>query len=165
LDLSVLHGRLAIGTEEYQLQHLSFLEAAQFLSPTWLEQCFSFTVCRNPWDRLVSTFNWQGAQGSFRDFAQWASETVATGRELAGRNCHLRPQIDFIDTRLSFLGRFETLATDVQHIFAEIGLPSIELARSGATGRGHYADYYDDYTRDLVRRTYEADLDFFKYVF
>jgi chondroitin 4-sulfotransferase 11 len=164
-DLEVLHGRLVLGSEEYQMQHLSFTEMAQFVSADWLAGCFSFAFSRNPWDRLLSAYCWAGVAATFGEYVHWACEVVRTRQELAGRHCHLRPQVEFIDAPVSFVGRFESFARDVEVVFSRIGLKPRPILQSSATVHDCYSDYYTDETRKLVAKMYEADVDRFKYVF
>jgi len=69
---------------------------------------------------------------------------------------------------LDFLIRYENLQDDYTSVCARIGIPASQLpslkTRSRA-GRRHYSTYYDDRTRELVRKAYHRHIDHFGYRF
>ena len=66
---------------------------------------------------------------------------------------------------VDFVGRFENLTEDFRKICSSIGLTGVELKHQNKSARGHYQEYYDLETRDLVARHWERDIDLFKYSF
>jgi hypothetical protein len=168
LDLEVLMGRLILGDQEYQLQHLSFRDAAQFVSEELLRKSFTFSFVRNPWDRMVSEYFWRcgdGMQWEFEPFVDWVCDTANSREELEGRNCHFRPQVEFLDGAMSFLGRFERFHQDLNFVLAELGLDARDIPHERKIPRGKYRDYYSDRLQKRVGDTYECDIDTFKYTF
>jgi hypothetical protein len=171
LDLNILRGRLAIGKEEYQLQHLSIQEAFQFL-PSSAANCFAFAFVRNPWDRMVSEYFWQqyywpdgGGSGDFELFIDRACAIVNAREELEGRNCHYRPQIEFLGDKISFVGRFENFEADLRKVLTALGFEKIEMRHEYKTPHQCYRQYYNDTSQKRVARAYESDIDAFKYNF
>ena len=165
LDLDVLHGALVIGEEEYQLQHLSFLEASQFITKA-TGSTFAFTFVRNPWDRLISEYFWQGAAGEdFDTFVERACDIVIYRRELEGRNCHLRPQVEFLSEKISYVGRFEKFATDLRTVLSALRVVSHDIPHEYKTAHQHYSKYYSDRSRERVASVYESDIASLKYNF
>jgi chondroitin 4-sulfotransferase 11 len=167
LDLDVLHGALVLGNQEYQLQHLSFREASQFL-PKCTGNRFAFTFVRNPWDRMVSAYFWLGGRGiekEFEIFVDRACEIVNSRQELEGRNCHFRPQVEFLDAQIYFVGRFESFYSDLNKVLTELRVSARNIPHELKTSHGLYAKYYSDRLRKRVASTYESDIDAFKYTF
>ena len=168
LDLKVVMGRLVLSDQEYQLQHLSFREAAQFVSEELLARCFTFTFVRNPWDRMVSEYfwrrEWDDSTTEFELFVDRVCDIVAS-RQLAGTNCHFRPQVEFLDDKICFVGRFERFHADLNHVLAELQVGTSHIPHEMKTSHGLYAEYYSDRLRKRVASTYASDIDAFKYTF
>jgi hypothetical protein len=168
LDLQVLHGALLLGGQEYQLQHLSFREASQFLPTDLSTTSFTFTFVRNPWDRMVSEYFWRGGVGyeqEFDLFVERACEIVKSRQELEGRNCHYRPQVEFLDASIDFVGRFETFHSDLTGVLTKLQVITRDIPHEVKTSHRFYADYYSDRSQRRVASAYEADIDSLKYTF
>lgn len=168
LHWECLHGRLTLGSEEYQLQHLSYLEAAQFIPNSSLVGCFTFTIVRNPWDRIVSEYFWRGGDGAIENFTRFVKRVrnwVVQRHELIGRNCHLRPQVEFLDAPGLFVGRFENLNSDVGRICERLQLNGLDLPHEMKTGHRHYTQYYTDAARNCLEEAYGQDIEAFGYSF
>lgn len=142
---------------------------------------FKFTFVRNPWDRLVSAYSYLLAGGGgtphdldmqrsvapfdgFQDFVKsWLVETAC--RE----GVHLLTQTEFICLEdgtlgVDFVGRFETLAQDFEHVRDTLGIDA-DLAHLNASERSDYAAYYDAETRDIVADLYRKDIELLGYSF
>ena len=168
LHWDCLHGRLTLGSEEYQLQHLSYLEAVQFIPASSLVDCFTFTIVRNPWDRIVSEYFWRGGKGATEDFTRFVKkvkEEVVQRDELIGRNCHLRPQVEFLDAPGLFVGRFENLHSDIQRICERLQLENLDVPHAMRTKHQHYTQYYTDAARCWLEEAYGQDIEAFGYRF
>jgi chondroitin 4-sulfotransferase 11 len=168
LDLEVLRGRLVLGSQEYQLQHLSLREASQFLSEETLRTCFTFTFVRNPWDRLLSEYFSRGGSRTdekFDRFVDRACALVTSRQKLEGKNCHFRPQVEFLDDRMCFVGRFERFQVDLNQILNELRIETTDIPHERKTSHGFYAEYYNARSRRRVAITYEADIDALNYSF
>ena len=64
-----------------------------------------------------------------------------------------------------FVGRYETLAADVQKIAARIGIDGSNLPTLNRTPHDHYRTYYDTRTASLVADIYKDDIRAFDYQF
>lgn len=174
---------------------LAHLKASQYVAcghvtPEQFRGYFKFSFVRNPWDRVVSFYKYskRGRGLSFNTFLS---------RELVGREWHKRywfvgPQHEFLfDAQrtplVDFIGRFETLQADFDHVCRRIGIPPTALPhvnrsrglsplyplialRSLLSTRrarpvSRYAAYYDEASRRVVERLYEKDIEIFKYRF
>ena len=134
------------------------------------ERYFKFAFVRNPWDRLVSEY-------------EFLLERPAHGRharvkKLDGFRQFIEMQIprkDAYQTNMlcdrqgkllmDFVGKLENLQNDWQTVCERIGVPCQELQRRNATSHRHYQDYYDDESRQLVARHWAREIDLFGYSF
>jgi chondroitin 4-sulfotransferase 11 len=136
------------------------------------EKGLSFTVIRNPFDRMVSFFHWNeywkkngGQQSPPEDFPSWITRNMTLcleGRETAF-NRSLLYWID--DEPLDFIGRFENLQQEWERLLHALGSPPLPLLHTHTTQHGHYRDYYTPETRDLTTRAFQEDLHRFNYSF
>lgn len=134
------------------------------------KEYFCFTFVRNPWDLMVSEFLYRlktkgttaEIQPADADFQRKFKRFIRFGR---AQRYHRRPQHRFINERMDFIGRFESLEEDFYRISKRIGLGTLELPHSNPTSRGQYWDYYDDASRALVHKKFRRDIDQFGYTF
>ena len=151
------------------LQHLSVEGVKHHLVDATWEDCYFFSFVRNPWDRLVSFYEYSKAARADRtsihygkapldSFEQWFEETPAIDQLY-----YLRDRDGQIP--INFIGRFETLATDFAKVCADLGLPQASLAKLRASKRSDYRDYYDPEFKKKVAEKYAEEIEVFKYVF
>ena len=135
---------------------------------------FSFSVVRNPWDRMVSNFVFfcrsehrhlrrkqfaslhEGPVADFREFVEIASRR---------HNHHWQPQDLYVPESVDFVGKMEDLEAAVERICTAAGLPMKPVYRVNTTDHDHYSQYYDDTTRALVADHYRRNIERFGYVF
>lgn len=158
------------------LRHWTAVEKRDQLGPERWAKKFTFAFVRNPWDKVVSHYQYrietnqtEMGDGSL-GFKEWV--TLAYGerdpRYYNGPRWFM-PQVDWISdadgTRLvNFVGRFERLEADFDYVREQIGTGS-PLPHMKASSRGPYQDYYDDETREIIRRSFAPDLEAFGYDF
>lgn len=143
----------------------------QFGVQAWRE-LFTFTIVRNPFDRLVSlcAFLHRSSPGAldvdtFRAWVRAGARTDALGRVpvlYAGERTATHvcaPQTAYTsDVRCVLF--YEHLAAAMRELF------HVELARENASARGRdYRVYYDRATIDRAARMYKSDLDAYGYSF
>jgi len=166
-------------TKQIFNDHLTALEMRNFLGDRTWDNLFTFSVVRNPWDRLVSLYFYRKklknipAQWEFTDFARHL---------IAARSGTVHPALRYIPPRLTmseFLSdrhgnllvdrvvKFEDRTNGLFKIGRNIGLASLGLSSiNPASPKGvHYSSYYDAETRDLVARSYADDCRQFSYSF
>jgi chondroitin 4-sulfotransferase 11 len=162
------------------------------LAPAVFADYYKFAVVRNPWDRLLSDYNYQvrksrpadtklhlfDERGARRSFAEW-TEVALSGREplpaarwggdVSPGIHRFSPQLDWISLRggiaVDFVARFERLGEDFQVISRAVGLGRTNLSRRNPRFHFHYSRYYDAATRDLVANYYARDIAAFGYDF
>lgn len=154
--------------------------------PERFARYFVFGVCRNPWDRLLSTYRFlrdppDGVSPLTREFA----EACATAGELDSFSrfasaverspiirgwAVMKPQAHYLcDTTgqilVDELLRFERLADEWARVATRIGAPS-ELPRLNVSrGDRAYRQHYTPATRRAVERVYARDIETFGYSF
>jgi chondroitin 4-sulfotransferase 11 len=160
--------------------------------PELFQSYFKFAVVRNPWDRLLSDYNYQRKKsrakdsklflftegGSKRNFAEWVDialtnpdryEAQRWGGAVSPNIHRWSPQIDWIcvdgQPRVDFVARLERLPEDFRLICQRLNLPVIRLPHRNRRLHWHYSHYYDRGTRDLVASYYARDIEYFGYEF
>ena len=150
-------------------------------NPAKFEHFFKFAFVRNPWDRLVSSYEFLCHGGMniadaaffaayvarYSDFRAFVLEGLSLPEIRAW--IHFRPQVDFVcddagRNRMDVTGRFEHLAEDFALIASRLGR-SGELPKTNMSARADYRSYYNDETRAVVAKLYRADIAAFGYTF
>lgn len=142
---------------------------------------------RNPWARMVSwwsmiqRFKAQGEAGHEPSLARLAHSKFMTGSAayddfsqfvLQGSEDFDRlrtPQLAYLTApgrEADFVGRTESLATDVEAIYNHLGLPYAgEVPHVNKSPHAHHREYYTPETRDRVGELFAADVERFGYDF
>ncbi len=136
-----------------------------------LSSYLKFTIVRNPWDRLVSTYFWQHSpfkkSMSFESFINNLS--FYQNQKNAQIGNHLVPQLDLLSVNeainIDYVGRFERFNASVKRIASLLGVDSLQVPHLNKSLHNHYSTYYNSSTKDLVKRHYCHDIDFFNYSF
>ena len=130
---------------------------------------FTFAFVRNPWDRVVSWYN----------FSMYLSnvENVETERNITGIDFssfvheytniwanEQQNQYNFTKC-CDFIGKFENLQQDFDIICDKVGIPQQQLPHKNATKHKHYTEYYDDETKQIVAEVFAKDIEYFNYKF
>lgn len=151
---------------------------------------FKFAFVRNPYDRLVSWFHYYKvlwASGTAQrqpcsekcierfmplTFSDWLSQLLPYGEngcsaDVACPFHFIANQHEFITSQdkvlVNFIGRFENLSTDWEHVCNIIGFKTQPLAITNKTDRGQFVEYFSDKERELVLSRYENDFKYFGY--
>jgi len=123
---------------------------------------YKFTFERNPWDKQVSWYFYKTRKKKRRP----SFESFMRNRSKARVDDYARYTIDG-EIAVDFLGRYETLNTDLAHVLAAIGiedaapLPQLNVNDNG----GNYRDFYTDKTRKLVEKWNASEIKAFGYEF
>ena len=145
----------------------------------------SFTVIsfvRNPWDRLVSAYNYLSTGGGGPEDAAWALATLSRYRNFGEfvehglsesklyAHIHLFPQFHFLwlngCLRVDFLGRFEQFQQDFESLCSQLGRRfTLGHANASARPRQDYRSWYSDAQAEKVAKLYHRDIALFGYRF
>lgn len=167
-------GRLeGIETRGRLWKHSSLSEIDGLIAPDEIAALFSFTMVRNPWDRMVSYYSWLRGQrfdhpavrrAQALDFAAFvaASETQAAWAALPAR-AYLTDAGGVERACLAI--RLEQWRADAVPLWDHLGF-SLELRQINASDRGRdYRDYYGQATARIVARISAEDIARFGYRF
>jgi len=156
-------------------QHVSARSLKAALPGEVWASCFRFAFVRNPWDRLLSLYQFILAKPRNRDH-----QLVRSLGDLDGfidwmcspRDPEIpikRTQSDFlVDDRgellVDFVGRFEHLARDFAQVCARLGV-SAELGHLNASPHAAYATAYTATARQRVADWFADEIERFGYRF
>ena len=151
------------------------------LMPGSINDYFTFTIVRNPWDRLYSAYKFLNKGGinqhdenafrlhlssidSFEDFVMnWLHE------DNLKHIIHFYPQSWFLKNNdekveLDFIGRFEYLNSDFAEIANKMGVNN-KLKHLNKGDKRHYKSVYTKEMIEKVKLIYKEDIERFNYTF
>ena len=134
------------------------------------DRYFKFAFVRNPWDRLVSEYEFllrkesHGRHarvkklGGFKQFIQM---------QIPRRDAY---QINMLCDRkgvllMDFVGKVENLQSDWRTVCERIGIEHQELPHVNVTKHSHFQEYYDDESRQWVAQHWNREIELFDYSF
>lgn len=143
-----------------------------------IDQYFLFSVIRNPWDRMVSYWNWRQGKysapidGKMNIFSEWLRYIISIDLNRESRNdfkMAISPQFTSLKNKnnkiIVDLIRFENLQNDFDTVCEKIGIPQQQLPHYNKTNHKHYTEYYDEETNQIVAEKYAKDIEYFGYNF
>lgn len=151
------------------------------LMPGSINDYFTFTIVRNPWDRLYSAYKFMTNGGinhhdenafklhlssidSFEDFVMnWLN------KDNLKHIIHFYPQSWFLknnsgEIELDFIGRFEYLSSDFAEIANKMGVKN-KLKHLNKGDKGSYKTVYSQEMIEKVKFIYKEDIERFNYTF
>ncbi len=158
------------------LQHKTALEKiAQVGSNKW-NKVYTFTIVRNPWDKVVSHFHYRiktnqtNLKNKPIDFKDWVK--LAYGSQdpfYYDKPKMFMPQLNWITDEqgnilVDCICRFENLTEDFTNVCQIIG-KNVTLPHVKASKRGNYREYYDDATIEIIAEWFRKDIEHFDYHF
>ncbi len=159
-----------------RFEHKTALENIEKIGEEAWEKAFSFTVVRNPWDKVVSHYHYriQTNQTDLKDkpipFAEWVE--LAYGRQDSryyDRPRMFMPQCDWVCDKqgrllVDFVARFESLEQGFAEVCKRLKLDA-QLPHLKQSKRGDYRQYYDEQSAQIVRDWFDKDIKQFGYSF
>lgn len=146
---------------------------------------FLWSVVRNPFDRLLSTWagkvvapadhyrggparDYPGGYGpGFRRGMTFADFVKRVAREPLRANPHISPQAEILfpagEVGVHEVLHFESLQRDWKWLSERFALPP--LPHHNRSEHRHYRAYYDDATRKIVEKRFARDLHLWAYLF
>ena len=156
-------------TDNFWLQHCTLREIPTECGVD-VKNFFTFTIVRNPWDRMVSSFFYESRINKKRHGFKFNNFNAFVRSPTYAAEQHSLCQMDFIinersEPYIDFIGRFENLQEDFNTVCDKIGIPRKQLPHKNKTKHKHYTEYYDDETKQIVAKKYAKDIEYFGYKF
>lgn len=151
------------------------------------DEYFKFTTVRNLWDRAVSYYNYDKHinylnknVSNFRDYVLYHNDLFNNNNKIQERFkpidgigyeiWHFGPQLDWVlddkeNVTVDYIMRFENLKEDFKYVCKKIGKEFSLPHENNLSNRPHYCEYYDDDTKEIIRKWSQKDLDYFGYKF
>lgn len=168
--------RNAFGIDGYQHRTASQIRALIGVD-AW-QSLFSFSVIRNPWDRLVSIYHWRvRTNQTFLaekpvPFKEWLWLCLSDKDSVYVKNSlMLAPQSYWLsdletgEIIVTELLRFENLRSDFDCLTARLDVSVERLPHEKKTRHAHYLEYFDPEDIELVEAEYRQDIVNFGYNF
>lgn len=140
------------------------------MDETKWNEYFKFVFVRNPYDRVVSGWNYNIKVNNLNiDFNVYMQmENIVSDFEFW--HCFLPQSASVIDEKgnyfVNFVAKYENLEEDFQNILKKIGFANIlHTPEIKINNLKHdlYTKYYDQKTLDIVNKIYEKDFELFGY--
>jgi len=179
-------GRTIFENRDPSVSHTDALYYKVF-EPKLFREYFKFTFVRNPWDRVLSNFNYfrrtdkiervpQLKETKFltqyNDFESFVMDLCNPKiREHLLSMYHFRKQNEFIydykmNLLIDYLGYFETFNDDSDNILLKLNRSELKIPHLNSSKKEKdYKDVYTDKTRDIVSKLYPEDIELFGYNF
>ena len=141
--------------------HFRWYEVKEHVDPDVWRHYFKFAVIRNPWDRVVSWFEYHKVTKSNKlkhlTFDEWVRKRPGPPM---WRHIHTT-----IASKVDFIVRYENYARDINVVWDRLGIEVDHMPHIKKTDRKPYQEYYTPATRRLIARHYAVDIDLFGYKF
>ena len=141
--------------------HKSAKEIYSALGPDIFNEYYKFCVVRNPYDLMVSSYHWQKTPKSFK--------TYCSEYNISNNNLD-RILIDDVPICQYYI-RYENLITDVLKVLKDLGVTDYninDIPHHKSSSRTHdksYREYYDEETKEIVRKIFQREIEMFGYEF
>jgi hypothetical protein len=153
-----------------------------------LEDYFKFVFVRNPFDRLVSTWEipFMKFRYPFDEFVEIdTSNTISPNKYYRKCDWLAKTQYDIVSDNdnllVDYVGKYETIDEDFEYVRKKLDIPKKITLVAGRSpvdyeslpyinktvkkDYGYYREYFNTYTRGLVEKYYKKDLETFGYEF
>lgn len=155
--------------------HMDYAELVRrrHVSAGFDRSAYKFAFSRDPYDRAVSLYLYLKADeragitgASFLQFLQKLDSEGCTPIGLFNVDglSQCNPQVRWIEnTSLDFLGRVESLETDLQKLCHELAIPYSPPPHLNRMQHKNFTEYYCEESAELVRNFYREDFERFGY--
>lgn len=149
--------------------HRTALDYQSLLGKERYQHYFSFTIVRNPWDKMVSQYyynahNWVKEGTSFEQYIR----IFGDGEKITRFPPFHLPYITNTSNAIivDYIGRFEDLERSLITISAELKIPYQTLPHKNKSNRKReYTDYYNQDTKNIIAHLFAEEIELFSYSF
>lgn len=157
-------------------EHDTALEKIARMGLKQWQKRYSFTVVRNPWDKVVSHYHYRiltnqtGLGEKPITFEEWVKRAYKDQDPIYYNNPKMfMPNVGWIADEdgtilVNKVIRFENLGNEFESVSRELGL-SASLPHDKKSKHNHYSTYYNQQTLQIVADWFEPDIDAFGYQF
>lgn len=154
--------------------HRTALEKIEEMGREAWDRKLTFTVVRNPWDKVVSHYHYRVKTNKtdLRDkpieFREWVKLAYGDRDPLYCDPPRMfMPQLDWITDEngkvlVDEIIRLENIDSEFDALLKKLGRTAT-LPHVKKSNRGSYKDYYDEETIEIVRSCFEKDIERFGY--
>jgi len=165
-------------------RHRTISDYKKIFSYSDFSNYFKFTFTRNPWDRLLSAYNFLLKGGMtkedkafsdiyiqpYKNFEHFIEEGLFEEKIINWK--HFKPQYKFICEKHSYtplvdyIGSFENLNNDFDYVKKKLGIDKkVDLPFANNGRSTNYKNQYSKRSRDIVASLYKKDIEIFNYDF
>ena len=158
-------------------EHKTIRDFEDDLGNQELNNYFKFSFVRNPWDKMVSFYNFHkkydvlDTSSGFNEFlSTQLSKWIPNNGSKYSSSMRSTNQIDWLidshsQNRMDFVGRFENFQEDFNIVCDRIGVPSQKLPHKNKSKHKHYSEYYNEDSIKIVGDRFSKDIKYFGYTF
>ncbi len=150
-------------------KHDPLITAEKSMPSNKFKQYFKFAFVRNPWDRLVSEFEYIKTQSSHSRHKKLMVMTFEQYIEYQAKRSAAF-QYDALAKKdgtlgMDYIGRFEQLHDSLAEISGQIKLDCTQIPHINKLKKAPYQSYYTDQTAEQVAQLWSKDIETFAYQF
>ncbi len=148
--------------------HDSILAAKRRMPAENFADYFKFAFVRNPWERLVSEYEFilrNPQHGRHERVRNLGDFTAFIDMQVPRKDAYQLNMLSDKDGKLlmDFVGKLENLDRDWQTVCERIGIAHQVLPRENVSDRKPYQDYYDETSIKLVAKHWAREIEMFEY--
>ena len=157
-------------------EHKTALEKIDEIGRHNWDQKLTFTIVRNPWDKVVSHYHYRVKTNqtdlgvNTLEFNEWVKRAYGNKDSFYYDNPKMfMPQLDWISDEngvilVDEIIHFEKLDTEFTAVLEKIGKRK-KLPHVKKSNRSNYRDYYNDETIEIVKVWFDPDIKEFNYTY
>jgi len=150
-------------------KHANLIEVQRSMPADKFKQYFKFAVVRNPWDRLVSEYEYIKTQPAHSRFKKLSAMNFAQFVAYQSQRpaAHQINALRLSDGQLGcdFIGKLEALQQSLKVVGAKTGVDFSALPHTNQVDRRDYRTYYDTSLQVQVEKLWQVDIEVFQYDF